>query len=273
MTNQEKNNLTYGHTDTSNGCSGVSGGAPRVGFPGLCLADAVCIIPVRCLNFANHNQGNGVRGTDGVNAYAAGLHVGASWNRDLAHRRAVNMGREFKNKGVHACLGPVGGPLGRIALGGRNWEGQSHHLLSCTMTNLLGFSNDPYLAGQLTSQTITGLQQSVIATMKHFVGNEQELYRIPNFVNQSSTSSNIDDKTIHELYMWPFMDAVEAGAMSVMASYNRINGSWVTQNSKVLNGLLKTELGFQGYCTSDWGGQQTGLASVSPCSLPYPLQN
>jgi len=99
--------------------------------------------------------------------------------------------------------------------------------------------------------------------MKHFVGNEQELNRIPNYVNQSSSSAQIDDKTMHELYMWPFMDAIEAGAMSIMASYNRLNNSWATQNSKALNGLLKTELGFQGYVVSDWGGQHTGIASVS----------
>ena len=99
--------------------------------------------------------------------------------------------------------------------------------------------------------------------MKHFIGNEQELNRLPNFVNQSASSAQIDDKTMHELYMWPFMDAVEAGAMSVMASYQRINNSFATQNSKALNGLLKTELGFQGYVVSDWGGQHTGVASVS----------
>ena len=67
MSLEEMNNLTYGHTPTS-GCSGVSGAVPRLGFPGYCLQDA----------------GNGVRGTTGVNAYPAGIHVGASWNSSLA---------------------------------------------------------------------------------------------------------------------------------------------------------------------------------------------
>jgi len=138
MTNEEKNNITYGQTDTSNGCSGVSGSVPRLGYPGLCLNDA----------------GNGVRGTEGVNSYASGIHVGATFNRNLAYTRAHYMGAEFKAKGINAALGPVVGPLGRLAEGGRNWE---------------GFSNDPYLCGQLTSQTITGLQESVIATVKHFI--------------------------------------------------------------------------------------------------------
>ncbi|KAF7168862.1 hypothetical protein CNMCM6106_003877 [Aspergillus hiratsukae] len=235
MTNEQKNNLTYGYTSTTNGCSGNSGGAPGVGFPGLCLQDS----------------GNGVRGTDMVNGYSAGVHVGASWNRDLAYERAHYMGAEFKRKGVNVALGPVVGPLGRMARGGRNWE---------------GFSNDPYLSGSLTGQTIRGLQESVIACVKHFIGNEQETVRNPPLLwtdsyNQS-VSTNVDDRTIHELYMWPFQDAIKAGAGAVMCSYNRINNSYGCQNSKSLNGLLKGELGFQGFVVTDWSAQHTGIASA-----------
>ncbi|KAK0326282.1 hypothetical protein LTR82_003029 [Friedmanniomyces endolithicus] len=118
MTDFEKNNITYGQASTT-GCSGLSGTVPRLGFPGLCLADS----------------GNGVRATDGVNGYPPGLHVGkpvpanlsrkrASWNEDLAYQRALYMGEEFKNKGVSVALGPVVGPLGKFARGGRNWEGK-----------------------------------------------------------------------------------------------------------------------------------------------------
>jgi len=63
-------------------------------------------------------------------------------------------------------------------------------------------------------------------------------------------SSNVDDRTIHELYLWPFQNAVKSGVSSVMCSYNRINSSYACQNSKTLNGLLKSELGFQGYVSS-----------------------
>jgi beta-glucosidase len=62
----------------------------------------------------------------------------------------------------------------------------------------------------------------------------------------AAVSANIDDKTMHELYLWPFQDAVLAGSASIMCSYQRINNSYGCQNSKTLNGLLKTELGFQG---------------------------
>lgn len=75
-------------------------------------------------------------------------------------------------------------------------------------------------------------------------------------------SSNIDDKTMHELYLWPFADAVRAGVGSVMCSYQQINNSYGCQNSKTLNGLLKNELGFQGFVMSDWQAQHTGAASA-----------
>jgi len=96
------------YTSTTNGCSGISGGVPRLGFPGICLQDA----------------GNGVRGTDGVNGYPSGVHVGASWNKQLTSARAQYMGAEFKRKGVNVALGPVVGPIGRTAKNGRNWEGK-----------------------------------------------------------------------------------------------------------------------------------------------------
>lgn len=85
----------------------------------------------------------------------------------------------------------------------------------------------------------------------------------PNDTQQMSVSSNVEDRTIHELYMWPFYNAVKANAASVMASYNRVNGSYAGQNSKLLNGLLKAELGHQGYVVSDWMGTHAGVASAN----------
>lgn len=111
------------------------------------------------------------------------------------------------------------------------------------------------------------MQQHIIANIKHIIGNEQETSRkyprfLPSPNRNASISSNIDDRTIHELYLWPFMDALRAGAASVMCSYNRVNNSDACQNSKVLNGLLKEELGFQGFVVSDWFMQQSGVASA-----------
>ncbi|KAI4752944.1 putative beta-glucosidase [Aureobasidium sp. EXF-3400] len=239
MTVQEKANITLGSSETHS-CSGFTGSVPRLGFPGMCLNDAE----------------SGVRTASKVNGYPAQLHIGASWNRSLAYDRAYHIGREFKTKGVNVLLGPVAGPLGRIATGGRNWE---------------GFSNDPYLSGSLIAPTIQGMQRSVIACVKHFIANEQETNRSPflqGFISglinlNNSVSSNLDDRTMHELYLWPFYDAVKAGAGSTMCSYQRVNNSYACQNSKTMNGLLKTELGFEGFVLSDWYAQHTGVASVN----------
>ncbi|PSK37432.1 Beta-glucosidase 1 [Elsinoe australis] len=230
MTNQEKENVTIGYTSTTNGCSGNSGPVNRVGFPGLCLNDGPA----------------GVRGTEGVSGFASGVHVGASWNRNLTLQRGRYMGAEYKAKGVTMALGPAAGAIGRLALGGRNWE---------------GFSNDPYLMGILTADTVIGLQEHVIACTKHIVGNEQETNRLAAGLN-ASVSSNIGDRAMHELYLWPFADAVHAGTAAMMCSFNRINGSYGCQNSAVLNGFLKGDFGFEGFVVSDWGAQDSGVASA-----------
>ncbi|KAK0658385.1 Beta-glucosidase cel3A [Lasiodiplodia hormozganensis] len=232
MTNEEKQNLTFGFSTTASGCSGVSGSAPRVGFPGLCLNDGPA----------------GIRGTEFVSGFASGISVAASWNRDLAKARGRAIGIESKAKGVNVWLGPVMGPLGRTVLGGRNWE---------------GFSVDPYLCGVLNADTVLGVQENVAVSAKHFIGNEQETNRNPTTATgNASVSSNIDDRTMHELYLWPFQDVVKAGAGTIMCSYQRVNNSYGCQNSKTLNGLLKDELGFQGFVVSDWGAQHTGIASA-----------
>ncbi|KAL2016124.1 hypothetical protein VTK56DRAFT_4243 [Thermocarpiscus australiensis] len=230
MTLAEKVNLTAG-VSSNTSCPGFLPGIPRLGFRGMCLGDA----------------GNGLRGTDFVSTWPSGIHVGASWNRALARQRGEGMGGEFRKKGVNVLLGPVVGPAGRVVLSGRNWE---------------GFSSDPYLSGALVYETVSAVQAAgVIASTKHFVANEQETNRMPSG-EVESVSSNIDDRTMHEVYLWPFQDAVHAGSGSIMCSYNRVNNSYGCANSKTLNGLLKTELGFQGWVISDWGAQHAGTATA-----------
>ncbi|PSR83398.1 glycosyl hydrolase family 3 N terminal domain-domain-containing protein [Coniella lustricola] len=234
MTMDEKINITSGVTP-SNGCSGEVGPIPRLGFPGMCMV----------------NSGNGVGVTDYVNAWSSGVSTAASWNKDLAYQRAWFIGGEARVKGVNVLIGPVVGPLGRVVEGGRNWE---------------GFSPDPYLSGALVYESTNGIQDAgVITNTKHFLGYEQETHRLASTgeLYAAPVSSNIDDRTIHELYLWPFQDAVRAGTASIMCSYNKLNNSAACQNSKSLNGLLKEELGFQGFVVSDWDAQDAGVASAN----------
>ena len=233
MTLPEKVNITTGVGWSMEMCVGNTGAVRRLSFPSLCLQDG----PL------------GLRFTDHTTAWPAGLTVGATWNKELMRKRGQTQAVEARFKGINVILGPSVGPLGRMPAGGRNWE---------------GFSPDPVLAGWAASQTIRGIQsEGVIATAKHFVGNEQEHFRQAwEWGTPNAISSNIDDRTMHELYAWPFMDAVGAGVGSVMCSYNQVNNSYACQNSKLINGILKDEFGFQGFVQSDWLAQRSGVASA-----------
>ncbi|KAK3368598.1 glycoside hydrolase family 3 protein [Podospora didyma] len=238
LTLLEKVNLTTGVGWAAEQCVGQTGSIPRLGLRSMCMQDS----PL------------GIRGTDYNSVFPSGQTAAATFDRNLLNRRGYAMGIEAKGKGVTVLLGPVAGPLGRMPEGGRNWE---------------GFSPDPVLTGISIAETIKGVQDAgVVACAKHFVGNEQEHFRQVGEAkgygyNISETlSSNIDDKTMHELYLWPFQDAVRAGVGSVMCSYQQVNNSYACQNSKLLNDLLKNELGFQGFVMSDWQAQHTGAASA-----------
>lgn len=213
-------------------CVGNTGSVPRLGLRSMCTQDS----PV------------GVRDTDYNTVFPSGQTAAATWDLALIYARGLAMGQEHRGKGSTVQLGPVVGPIGRAPAGGRGWE---------------GFAPDPVLSGIAVAQTIQGIQDAgVIACVKHFIGYEQEHFRQAGGGVNEAYSSNIDDKTLHEIYGWPFADAVRAGVGSVMCSYNQINNSYACQNSKTLNGLLKGEMGFQGFVMSDWSAQLSGVSSA-----------
>ncbi|KAK6076215.1 beta-glucosidase g [Seiridium cupressi] len=237
LTLEEKANMVTG---TPGPCVGNIYPIPRLNFSGLCLQDGPLAIRV----------------ADYASVFEAGVTAASSWDKQILYERGYAMGEEFRAKGSQIALAPVCGPLGRSAYSGRNWE---------------GFAADPYLTGIAMEETVSGIQDAgVQATAKHYIGNEQETMRNPEFDSNGTltevlfeaVSANIDDRTMHELYLWPFANAVKANVASVMCSYQRINGSYSCQNSKALNGLLKEELGFQGYVMSDWGGTHSGVAAI-----------
>ncbi|KAJ6578318.1 beta-glucosidase, partial [Mycena capillaripes] len=226
LTLQEKINVTTG-IDVLGRCVGNTGTIPRLNWKGLCLEDS----PL------------GVRFADFASAFPAGINAAATWDVGLIEARGKAMGSEHRGKGVNVALGPMTN-MGRQAAAGRNWE---------------GFGADPYLSGVATAATVTGMQSvGVIATVKHLIANEQEHFRGGSNARQIY-SSNIDDKTMHELYLWPFAEAIKAGVGSVMCSYNKINQTQACQNSKLMNGFVKEELGFMGFIMSDWAAMINGV--------------
>ncbi|ODA76908.1 hypothetical protein RJ55_07424 [Drechmeria coniospora] len=234
MTLVEKVNITTGIGWVNGPCVGNAGSVPRLGLKSLCMQDG----PL------------GLRLADYNSAFPVGATSGATWSRHLWRDRGKAMGDEARGKGIDVLLAPVSGPIGRAPEGGRNAE---------------GFGSDPCLQGQALAGTTRGIQEAgVVACAKHFIANEQEHFRQAGENNKltEALSSNVDDKTMHELYAWPFADAVKAGLGSIMCSYNQVNNSYACQNSKLINGILKAEMGFQGFVMSDWQAQHTGAASA-----------
>ena len=191
MTLAEKVNLTTGTGFFMGPCVGQTGSVPRLGIPNLCLQDS----PL------------GIRNSDHNTAFPPGITVGATFNKNLMYERGVALGEEARGKGVNVLLGPSVGALGRKPRGGRNWE---------------GFGADPTLQALGGAQTVKGMQSTgAIAAIKHYIGNEQEMHRMSSVVTKGY-SSNIDDRTLHELYLWPFAEGVRAGVGSLMTAYSDV---------------------------------------------------
>jgi beta-glucosidase len=191
----------------------------------------------------------GVARFNDVTAFPAPIAFAASWDRALVQSFGQAMGAEERGKGVMIQLGPMMN-LARVPAGGRNFE---------------GFGEDPFLAAELAAQDVLGIQsQKVVATAKHFVGNEQETNRV-------GGDSQIDERTLEELYYAPFAASVEAGAGAVMCSYNRINGVFACEDPDTLS-ALKSGLGFSGFVMSDWGATHSTAASANAgLDLEMPL--
>jgi beta-glucosidase len=196
-------------------CGDTRGNA-RVGIPPLKFADASVGI---------HWW------TDRSTTYPATIALAAAWDPDLAYRAGAALGRDSRARGIHVVLGP-GVNLYRSALCGRNFE---------------YMGEDPCLASRSVVAFIRGLQdQGVAATVKHLAVNYQEW-------NRHHVSSDVDERTLREVYLPAFRAAVEeAGSAAVMMAYNLVNGVHASEHDFLIRQVLKGEWGFQGLAMSDW---------------------
>ena len=174
-------------------------------------------------------------------AYPAGIALAASWDTELVRQFGTVMGKDARARGVHFILAP-GMNIYRSPMNGRNFE---------------YFGEDPFLASRMAVAVIEGIQgQHVIATAKHFAGNNSEFARM-------TLSSDIDERTLREIYLPAFEASVkEAKVGAVMDAYNLVNGVYMTQNDHLNNEILKKEWGFDGILMSDWGATHDGLAAA-----------
>jgi len=180
---------------------------------------------------------NGARGggslVGGVPAacFPVGIALASTWNPALVEQVGQALAEEAQSKGARVLLAPTVN-IHRSTLNGRNFE--------C-------YSEDPYLSAQMAAAYITGVQsKGVGATVKHFVGNESEFERM-------TISSEIGERALREIYLPPFEAAVkDAHTWAVMSSYNKVNGTYVSERPDLLIDLLKNEWGFDGVVMSDW---------------------
>lgn len=179
--------------------------------------------------------------------------LACSFDRTLVNKVGKTLGSECQSEEIAVLLGP-GANIKRSPLCGRNFE---------------YFSEDPYLASQMAIAHITGVQSNGVGTsLKHFAANNQENRRM-------SVDEKIDERTLNEIYLAAFEDVVkEAKPWTVMCSYNKINGEYVSQKKEILTDTLRDKWGYEGLVVSDWGACddrvksiEAGLDLEMPCSF------
>jgi beta-glucosidase len=197
---------------------------------------------------------NGARGALGSSAppslsVPVGVALAATWNTTLVERVGEALGDEVKIKGAQILLAPTVN-IQRSPLGGRHFE--------C-------YSEDPYLTGQMATAYIHGLQsRGVGACIKHFVCNDSEFERM-------SISSQVSERVLREIYLQPFHAAIrQAKPWAVMSAYNKLNDVYCSENSTLLNDILRKEWGFDGIVISDWNGTYSENAGRGGMDLEMP---
>ena len=167
--------------------------------------------------------------------------MASTWDVDLIHSLGQALAEECIAQKVDVVLGP-GANMKRSPAGGRNFE---------------YYSEDPYLAGQMAASFILGVQSKGVGTsLKHFATNNQETQRLV-------ISSEVDERTLREIYLPAFETAVKEGQpWTVMCAYNKLNGTFCSENHRLLVDILKDEWGFEGFVVSDWGAVHDRVAAL-----------
>jgi len=201
-------------------------------------------VPDLCISQTNLQDGpNGVGdGTGGVTAFPDGENAAATWDPTLIQQEGTAIGNEFAGKGVNVSLGPTTN-LVRDPRWGRTYE---------------TYGEDPYLAGQITSAEVTGIQsQGVMAMVKHTAAYDQEQY--PN----GDDNETVSQQALEELYLAPFQTAIEQSApAAMMCSYAVVNGAASCQNADIQEQGLDDQANYGGFITSDWGADYSSVPST-----------
>ena len=201
-------------------------------------------VPDLCIPATNMEDGpNGVGdGAGGVTAFPDGESAAATWDPTLIQQEGTAMGAEFAGKGVNVALGPTTN-LARDPRWGRTYE---------------TYGEDPFLAGQITSAEVEGLQsQGVMSMVKHVAAYDQEQY--PN----NNKNETVSQQALEELYLAPFQTTAEQAApAAMMCSYAVVNGDASCQNADMEQNGLDEQANWGGFITSDWGADYSSIPSM-----------
>lgn len=233
-------------------CSGAdfwhTEGIERLGVPAVLMSDG----PHGLRKQPETQSGDHLGLNDSIEAvcFPAACATASSFDRELLYYMGKLLGKECRAEHVSILLGPAVN-IKRSPLCGRNFE---------------YMSEDPYLTGELASAYIKGVQSENVGTsIKHFAANNQEHERM-------SVSAEIDERTMREIYLQAFEKAVKkAKPWTVMCSYNKINGTYASENPWLLTDVLRKEWGFEGFVMSDWGAvrdRTSGLAAGMDLEMP-----
>ncbi|HSR34399.1 MAG TPA: glycoside hydrolase family 3 C-terminal domain-containing protein [Anaerolineae bacterium] len=205
-----------------------TGAVERLGVPSICMTDGPHGVRLQATDGGISDFHNTKKAT----CFPAQCAVAASWDTQLVREMGEAIAQECQALGVHIILGP-GANIKRTPLCGRNFE---------------YYSEDPVLTGELGAAFVNGVQsQGVGTSVKHFVCNNQEYERM-------TISAEVDERTLRETYLAGFERIVkESDPWTVMAAYNRVNGTFVCESHHLLTEILKEEWNFQGLVVSDWG--------------------
>ncbi|WP_436908864.1 beta-glucosidase family protein [Halosimplex marinum] len=224
LTLDEKLRLVRGRPDPEGRATGYVPGVERLDIPPLRLVDG----PL------------GVRDREAT-AFPATVALGASWDPDLARRLGRALAAETRARGHDVLLAP-GLNIIRVPTGGRNFE---------------YLSEDPLLTGDVGAAYVDGVEAGGVgATAKHFVANNQEHRR-------DTVDAVVPERALREIYLPGFRAAVDADASAVMAAYNRVNGRYMSEHRRLLDGVLRGEWGFDGVVMSDWWGTHDAAAAAA----------
>ena len=201
---------------------------PDEGLPEVMLTDG----PHGVRKQAGSSDHIGINDSVPATCFPPAVGLASTWNPALLTEVGNALGEECRALGVGVLLGP-GINIKRSPLCGRNFE---------------YFSEDPYVAGELASALVKGIQgQGIGTSVKHFAANNQETDRM-------RRDSQVDMRTLREIYLRGFQKVVtSAKPWTVMCSYNKVNGTYASENHFLLTEVLRDEWGFDGFVMSDWG--------------------